>query len=127
MIEQKQDPWRGVDDEARLLARSLVRTARFATISTLHPDTGWPQATRVAVATDVSGHPLILISNLAAHTPALRADPRCALLFGEPGTGDPLAHPRIRLRIADRVAPQAHLRTDVQQLRHRRERQPRPA
>ena len=44
MIEQKQDPWRGVDDEARLLARSLVRTARFATISTLHPDTGWPQA-----------------------------------------------------------------------------------
>ena len=95
MIEQKQDPWRGVDDEARLLARSLVRTARFATISTLHPDTGWPQATRVAVATDVSGHPLILISNLAAHTPALRADPRCALLFGEPGTGDPLAHPRL--------------------------------
>lgn len=49
------------------------------------------------MAADVAGHPIILVSNLAAHTPALMADPRCAMLLGEPGDGDPLAHPRISL------------------------------
>ena len=97
MTEQKKDPWRVVDDDARSLARRLVRTARFAAIATLHPENGGPQATRVAVATDVSGHPLILVSNLAAHTPALKTDSRCALLLGEPGDGDPLSHPRISI------------------------------
>lgn len=106
MTEQK-GPWRGVDDEARVLARSLVRTARFAAIATLNPENGWPQATRVAVATDSAGHPLILISNLAAHTPALKADPRCTLLFGEPGKGDPLAHPRISVAGVAKFIPRA--------------------
>lgn len=97
MDRLKKDPWRGVDDETRALARRLVRTARFAAIATLHPETGWPQATRVAVAVDASGNPIVLISNLAPHTPALKADPRCGVLLGEPGDGDPLAHPRISL------------------------------
>jgi len=42
--------------------------------------------------------PLTLISSLAFHTAALRADPRCSLLLGEPGErGDPLTHPRVTL------------------------------
>ena len=34
---------------------------------------------------------------LSAHTGAMLADPRCSLLVGEPGKGDPLAHPRMTL------------------------------
>ena len=47
------------------------------------------------VGTDIDGCPVVLISTLATHTKALLTDPRCALLFGEPGRGDPMAWPRI--------------------------------
>ena len=83
--------------EAVALARRLIRTARHGVIATLDPKSGRPIATRVGLATDAAGTPVILVSALAAHTPALRADPRCSLLIGEPGKGDPLAHPRITL------------------------------
>ena len=63
----------------------------------LEPGTGAPLASRVGVATDADGAPLILVSLLSAHTRAILADPRCSLLVGEPGKGDPLAHPRITL------------------------------
>lgn len=79
------------------LARRLLREAHHCALATLDPKSGRPIATRVGLATDADGTPLILISALAAHTPALRADPRCSLLVGEPGKGDPLAHPRITL------------------------------
>ena len=61
------------------------------------PEGGGPLASRVGVATDADGAPLILVSMLSAHTRAIMADPRCSLLLGEPGRGDPLAHPRITL------------------------------
>lgn len=83
--------------DAVALARSLVRGARYGALATLDPQSGRPVATRVGLATDADGAPVILVSALAAHTPALRADPRCSLLLGEPGRGDPLAHPRITL------------------------------
>ena len=76
--------------------RSLIAAARYGALATLAPADGWPQATRVGLAS-FEGKPLILISALAAHTAALRADPRCALLIGEVGKGDPLAHPRASL------------------------------
>mgnify|MGYP001036198503 CR=1 FL=1 len=84
------------DAGAIRLARSLLRTARSGALATRAPD-GAPQATRVGVTTDADGTPVILVSGLAAHTPALHADPRCALLLGQPGKGDPLAHPRLSL------------------------------
>lgn len=83
------------DDEARALAKGLVRSARFAALAALEPGSGHPLASRVAVGCDMDGSPVLLISALSSHTPALNADPRCSLLFGEPGKGDPLAHPRI--------------------------------
>lgn len=86
-----------LDDEAIGLARTLVRTARYGALAALDPKTGAPQASRTATATDSDGAPVILISRLAPHTAALEADPRCSLLVGEPGKGDPLAHPRITL------------------------------
>jgi heme iron utilization protein len=88
-------------DEASLkLARRLVREARFAALSVLEPETGHPFASRVLTGTDVDGVPVILASMLTTHMKALLADPRCALLFGEPGKGDPLAWPRITVRCA---------------------------
>jgi putative heme iron utilization protein len=90
------------DDEAIRLAKSLLRTARFGALAVIEKETGVPWASRVGVATDTDGTPLILISMLAAHTGSLLAEPHCSLLVGEPGKGDPLAHPRLTLVCAAR-------------------------
>ncbi|MEJ8474661.1 HugZ family protein [Roseibium algae] len=95
--EKKKDVLRETDDEARRLAKGLMRTARFGAIAVLEPETGHPLASRVAAVTDMDGTPCILISTLSGHTSALLADPRCSLLLGEPGKGDPLAHARVTL------------------------------
>lgn len=103
-----------VDDATRVLARRLVRTARYGALAVLDPATGHPLASRVALSTDVDGTPLILISSLSAHTGALAAEARCSLLCGEPGRGDPLAHARItllaRARRIDRADEPTHAR-----------------
>lgn len=95
------------DAQARSQARELILTARFAAIAVIDPDTGYPNSSRVLTATDGASRPIILVSRLAAHTKALLAVPRCSLLFGEPGKGDPLAWPRISLQCdALPVAPE---------------------
>lgn len=86
-----------VDQQAILQAKTIIRTSRYGALATVEPGTGAPLASRVGVSTDIDGAPVILISGLAAHSAALRADPRCALLLGEPGKGDPLAHARISI------------------------------
>ncbi len=88
---------RETDAEAIRLAKTLIRTARFGALAVNGLDGGFPQASRVATATDVDGAPLILTSQLSGHTGAILADPRCSLLVGEPGKGDPLAYPRMTL------------------------------
>ncbi|MCA8879165.1 MAG: pyridoxamine 5-phosphate oxidase [Rhodobacteraceae bacterium] len=111
------DPIRLTDDDARALALRLIRDARFGALGVLDPASGAPVVTRIAVGTTPDGQPLTLVSALAAHTTALRADPRCSLLLGEPGDrGDPLTHPRItlacRAMFTDRASPDhARLRT----------------
>ena len=92
------DGLRPVDDDARALALRLLGQARHGALAVIEAGSGHPSASRVALALDDDGSPLILTSALAAHTPALAADPRCALLLGEPGSGDPLAHPRMTLQ-----------------------------
>lgn len=94
----KTDPILETDADALRLAKTLLRSARFGAVATLDPTDAAPQVTRVAVATEIDGAPLILVSTLAAHTRALEADPRCSLLVGEPAKGDPLAHPRLTLK-----------------------------
>jgi putative heme iron utilization protein len=102
----RADPLRPVDDAARALARRLLAEAPHGALATLEPGTGHPLATRCAVALDAHGAPLLLLSSLAEHTAALAADGRCALLLGEPGAGDPLAHPRLTvLGTAARLGP----------------------
>ncbi|MFD1696456.1 HugZ family protein [Roseibium aestuarii] len=93
--KKKPDVLQATDDAARRQARGLLRLARHGALATLEPEDGHPLATRTAVATDIDGTPIILISRLSGHTAALAADPRCSLLVGEPGKGDPLAHPRM--------------------------------
>jgi len=100
--EKTKDVLRPVDDDARRQARTLVRAARYGALATLDPATGAPVATRVALATDMDGTPLILVSGLSAHTKGLAADPRCSLLVGEPAKGDPLAHPRMSVACTTR-------------------------
>jgi len=92
---RKKDPLLPVDDAARRLARDLLRSARHGALATLDPTEGAPLATRTGLAGDMDGKPVFLTSTLSAHTQALLADPRCSLLLGEPGKGDPLAHPRL--------------------------------
>lgn len=97
MPEKKKDVLQQVDGEARRLAKGLVRSARFAALATLDPFDGSPSVSRVSLATTMAGAPGFLISGLSGHFANLSADPRCSLLVGEPGKGDPLAHPRMTL------------------------------
>lgn len=96
-MAEKRDVIRETDADSIRLARTLLRTARHGAIAVLDPDGGAPLASRVGVATDIDGAPIILVSLLAAHTGAILADPRCSLLVGEPGKGDALAHPRLSI------------------------------
>lgn len=97
MTEKKRDVLNPVDDEARRLAKGLVRTARYASLGTIDAASGAPSVSRVAIATFPNGDPGFFISALAAHQQNLTKDQRCSLLVGAPGKGDPLAHPRMTL------------------------------
>jgi hypothetical protein len=93
----KKDVLRPVDAAARRQAAALVRSARFAALGTLDTSDGAPSVSRVSLATTMRGDPILLASRLSAHFGNLEKDPRCSLLVGEPGKGDPLAHPRMTL------------------------------
>ena len=97
MTEKKKDVLQPVDDAARRQAKTLVRTARYASLATIDPLDGSPSVSRVSLATAMDGSPVFLISRLSSHFANLEADPRCSLLVGEPGKGDPLAYPRMTL------------------------------
>lgn len=92
-------PIRPTDDEARQLARDLIAAARFGAIAVLDPATATPLVSRIGLVPGPDGLPLALVSDLAQHTTALRANPACSLLVGEPGDkGDPLTWPRLSLQ-----------------------------
>jgi len=97
MDDQASKVVRETDAEAIRQAKTLLRQARFGALAVIEPGTGHPLASRVGVATDVDGTAIILVSKLSAHTGAILADPRCSLLVGETGKGDPLAHARMTL------------------------------
>lgn len=104
------NPIRPTDADARALAGALLTGARHAALAVLHPDTGAPFVSRIALGQAPDGAPITLISTLSLHTRALQADPRAAILVGEPGPkGDPLTHPRLtvqaRARFIDRADP----------------------
>ncbi len=78
-------------------ARALIRACDRAALSTAASGLeGWPYGSLVLTACRFDGAPLLLISQLAAHTANLAADPRLSLLYdGTAGYDDPLEGPRV--------------------------------
>ncbi|MDB5661330.1 MAG: pyridoxamine 5-phosphate oxidase [Cypionkella sp.] len=98
MTQKRPDLVADADLEARRLALSLMQ-AKHAALAWTDPQSQTPGISRIAYGLDESGIPIALISGLAPHTQALRANPACALMLGEPGDkGDPLTHPRLMIR-----------------------------
>jgi putative heme iron utilization protein len=84
----------------------LLREARFGTLATIN-ENGYPFASLVTFALDRMQTPFLLVSRLSGHTKHLLADPRCSLLVGEPGKGDPLAHARITIQCSANIIDRA--------------------
>lgn len=97
MSEKKINPIRETDDEARKLARKLIDDAQFGSLAVLEPESGMPLVSRIAVAPHDGGDIVFLASELSFHSKALALDGRASVMLGEPGKGDPLAHPRITM------------------------------
>lgn len=90
------DPFRPLDREALTLAQDLIANARHGALGVLLD--GEPYVSRIALAPTEDGL-LTLISDLSPHTAALRDHTRASLMIGQPGRGDPLAHPRLTLAV----------------------------
>jgi putative heme iron utilization protein len=77
-------------------AASLLTGARTGTLATISG--GGPHAALVTPAMGTDGAPVLLLSELSAHTRHLRANPACALLItGTPADENPQTAPRILL------------------------------
>ena len=95
----KKTPLRPADDEARKIARDLLDAATFGALAVTLPTDQTPFVSRIAVGRAPDGTPVSLVSDLSQHTAALRANPVCSLMVGEPGPkGDPLTHARLTLQ-----------------------------
>ena len=102
------DPTLPVDDEARALARHLVRTGRSGALAT-NDAGGMPFASLVALATDTDGSPVILTSQLSTHTRTSMPIPAAPCSSPRPARAIRSAHPRVTFRgearKIDRAAP----------------------
>lgn len=94
----------GVRDLVRRLDRAALATALVPENGPENsPENGqengtWPYASLVLVAVDHDLAPILLMSDLAEHTKAIRADNRVSLLFdGTAGLEQPLTGPRVSL------------------------------
>src|SRR3954452_16051972 len=85
------------DFDAGKLTKSLLRRSRQGALATLMAGSGDPYCSLVAVATDIDGTPILLISRLALHTRNILADNRVSLMLDERAPGDPLEGARIML------------------------------
>jgi hypothetical protein len=78
-------------------AAALLAAARSGTLASTTA-AGLPHAALVTPALDAGGAPILLLSDLAAHTRNLRANPACALLVtGAPVDDNPQTAPRLLL------------------------------
>lgn len=77
-------------------ARALIRRAFKGSMATIDAKKGYPYASLVTLATDASGAPTLLISNLARHTANLAKDPRASIMVDETrALADPLQGARV--------------------------------
>ncbi len=88
--------------------RTLLRELDRASLATILPrePVGWPYASLILVAVDHDLSPILLLSDMAEHTKAIKADGRVSLLFdGTGGLDQPLTGPRVTvLGRAERIA-----------------------
>jgi len=90
----------GMTEDISHSVRELVRSLDRAALATALPGKNetWPYASLVLVAVDHDLSPILLMSDLAEHTKAIRADNRVSLLFdGTVGLDQPLTGPRVSL------------------------------
>jgi putative heme iron utilization protein len=86
-------------------AAALLAGARAGTLATVTPG-GLPHAALVTPALDPAGNPLLLLSELSAHTRNLRHNPACALLVtGTAADENPQTAWRLMLSAHAAVAP----------------------
>lgn len=90
---------RETDQEALNMAGDLIVNAMYGSLAAHDPASEHPHISRIQLSTDIDGTIVTLISTLSAHTKCIVANPKCALLVGEPAKGDPLAHPRISVPV----------------------------
>jgi heme iron utilization protein len=109
---KKVDVLRPVDDAVLALTHKLAVEARTASLGFVDPESGGPAVSRIMIAS-IGASLLTLISDLSAHAKALTLDPRCALLIGEAGKGDPLAHARMSVIGVCKRLPQSAKDDDV--------------
>jgi putative heme iron utilization protein len=89
-------------------ARALLLSARSGSLAVI--EAGMPVIALVTPALGLDGRPMVLLSTLSAHTRALAADPRCALMVvGTPSEENPQTSPRLSLtgRAAPVTGPEA--------------------
>ena len=79
--------------------RTLLSLSSVATLSTQsRKHAGFPFGSLMPFASDATGRPIFLISNMAMHTQNLRSDPRCSLFILQAAAdGDPLGAARATL------------------------------
>lgn len=90
---------RETDQEAIALTGSLISKATHGALAANDPNSAFPHISRIQLSVGKDGSLITLISSLSAHTKCITADPKCTILIGEPGKGDPLAHPRISIQV----------------------------
>ena len=86
---------RETDADAIRLAKTLIRGARFGALAVIEPGTGSPLASRVGIATDIDGAPLILVSMLSAPQARSRGPallPACWRTWQGRSVGTPTNH-----------------------------------
>lgn len=91
-------------------ARRILRTARSGSLATVCKGTGAPFASRVIVACDVDGAPLLLLSDLAVHTQNLKYGPRASLLLCAEEIRDPMQDARVSINGRAVASPQKQTR-----------------
>lgn len=87
-------------DDIPRTVRGLLRALDRASLATSLPGepAAWPYASLVLVAIDHDLSPILLMSDMAEHTRAIKADDRVSLLFdGTAGLDQPLTGPRATL------------------------------
>lgn len=104
------NPVQPANTDARQMARDLMQGASFAALGVLDPDTGSPFVSRISFWMSPDDQALSLISGLAFHARALKINPTCSVLLGEPPSkGDPLAFPRLTLQAKAFILPRVEL------------------